>query len=188
MIATCGSGITAAAGTGIAHHLFVKLLTLNKSLPEGKHFEFPYHTFVHCKVFVAAAPLRARALISVPFSGLGLSSPLRIRGLVSHYLANYLIRHRLILQHCFSGKKHSSRISLSSFILSFPRLSQTVRQIIDVLLSLVPVSCEARLAWLIRIQIAATSRRINGNYIWPLINITLSLQLIHTKSDSIILF
>ncbi len=31
MVATCGSGVTAAAGTGIAHHLFSKLFTLGKS-------------------------------------------------------------------------------------------------------------------------------------------------------------
>ena len=139
MIATCGSGITAAAGTGIAHHLFVKLLTLNKSLPEGKHFEFPYHTFVHCKVFVAAAPLRARTLFSVSFSGLGLSSPLLIFGLVGLYPTNNLISRRLILWHYFSRKTHSSCNPLSGFSLSFPRLSQTIRQIIDVLLSLTPV-------------------------------------------------
>ena len=97
MIATCGAGVTAAAGTGLAHHLFLKLLTLEKSLPEGKHSGFPYHTFVHCKVFVAAAPLRARTLVSVSFSGLGLSSPLLIFGLVSLYLTNNLISRRLIL-------------------------------------------------------------------------------------------
>ena len=31
MVTTCGAGVTAAAGTGLAHHLFVKLFTLNKS-------------------------------------------------------------------------------------------------------------------------------------------------------------
>ena len=91
MIATCGAGITAAAGTGLAHHLFVKLLTLNKSLLESKHSGFPYHAFAHCKGSATAAPLRARALVSVPFSGLGLSSPLLIFGLVSLYLTNNLI-------------------------------------------------------------------------------------------------
>ena len=97
MIATRGAGVTAAAGTGLTHHLFSKLLTLKKSLPEGKHSGFPYHTFVHCKVFATAAPLRARALVSVPFSRLGLSSPLLIFGLVSLYLTNNLISRQLIL-------------------------------------------------------------------------------------------
>ncbi len=66
-----------------------------------KHFGFPYHTCVHCKGFAPAAPRRARASISVPFSGLSLSRPLRIFGLVSRYLTNSLIRRRPILKHCF---------------------------------------------------------------------------------------
>ena len=139
MIATCGSGITAAAGTGISHHLFVKLFTLNKSLPEGKHSGSHYHTFVHCKGFAAAAPLRARTLISVSFSGLGLSSPLLIFGLVGLYPTNNLISRRLILWRNLSRKARSSINPLSGISLSFPRLSQTIRQIIDVLLSLSPV-------------------------------------------------
>ena len=99
MIPTRGAGVTAAAGTGLAHHLFSKLLTLGKSLSLDKHLEFPYHTFVHCKVFVTAASLRTRASISVPFSRLELSLPLLIVVLVSHYLTNKLISRRLILWH-----------------------------------------------------------------------------------------
>src|SRR3989344_959440 len=76
-------------------------LHLAKAYAKHKHLESPYHTFVHCKGFPTAAPLRARASISVPFSGLGLSSPLLINGLVSLYLTNYLISRRLILRHCF---------------------------------------------------------------------------------------
>ena len=130
------------------------------------HVEFPCHTFVHCKGFPAAAPLRARALISVPFSGLGLPSPLLILGLVSRYLANSLISHRLILRHYFCEKGPSSAYLLSGFNLSFPRISQTVRQIIDVLLSLVPVLLRAYdLHALSGTPLAATSRRINGNSI-----------------------
>ncbi len=34
MVATCGAGVTAAAGTGLAHHLFSKLFTLGKSYTE----------------------------------------------------------------------------------------------------------------------------------------------------------
>ena len=30
-IATCGAGVTAAAGTRLAHHLFAKIFTLSKS-------------------------------------------------------------------------------------------------------------------------------------------------------------
>ena len=33
MSATRGAGVTAAAGTGLSHHLFVKVFTLNKSSP-----------------------------------------------------------------------------------------------------------------------------------------------------------
>ena len=88
MIPTCGAGVTAAAGTGLAHHLFSKLFLLGKSLSCDRHLEFPYHTFVHCKVFATAASLRTRASISVPFSRLELSLPLLIVALVSLYLTN----------------------------------------------------------------------------------------------------
>ncbi len=91
MVATCDAGVTAAAGTGLAHHLFAELFSLDKSFTLVKHLRSPYHTFVHCKGFAAAAPLRARASVSVPFSGLGLSSPLLIIGMVSLYLAINLI-------------------------------------------------------------------------------------------------
>src|SRR3989344_7534198 len=76
-------------------------LHLAKALPLVKHLESPHHTCVHCGVFATAASLRTRDSISVPFSGLGLSSPLLITGLVSHYLTNSLISRRLIFGHCF---------------------------------------------------------------------------------------
>jgi hypothetical protein len=82
MVATRGAGVTAAAGTSLAHHLFFKIFTLNKSLAKAKHSGFPYRTCVHCKGFAPAAPRGARASISVPFSGLSLSRPLPIFGLV----------------------------------------------------------------------------------------------------------
>ena len=99
MTPTRGAGVTAAAGTGLAHHLFSKLLTLGKSLSLDRHLESPYHTFVHCKGFATAASLRTRASISVPLSRLKLSLPLLIVVLVSHYLTNKLISRRLILWH-----------------------------------------------------------------------------------------
>ncbi len=101
LIPTCGAGVTAAAGTGLTHHLFVEVFTLNKSLPVGKHLGSPYHACAYCKGFLPAASLRTRALISVPFSGLGLSSPLLILGLVSLYLTNNLINRHPILRHYF---------------------------------------------------------------------------------------
>ena len=105
MISTRGAGITAAAGTGLAHHLFIMLITHNKSLPLDKHEGLPYHTCVHCRVFAPAAPLRARTLISVSFWRSSLSRPLPIFDLVSHYLTNNLIGRHLILCSLF---KHSS--------------------------------------------------------------------------------
>ncbi len=82
-----------------------RFLHSTKACLVGKHLGSPYHAFVHCKGFPPAASLRTRALVSVPFSGLGLSSPLRITGLVSHYLTNNLIRRRPIHTHrSFDGK------------------------------------------------------------------------------------
>ncbi len=127
-----------------------------------EHAEFPYHTFVHCKVFAPAAPRGARTSISVSFLGLPLSWPLLIIGLVGHYPTNYLISRQLIHKHYFLRIPHSRWYSSSGFTLSFPRLSQTCGQITDVLLSIVPVSLRIpELAWLSRTQLAAISRRIN---------------------------
>ena len=109
-----------------------------KAYLEGRHLGYPYHACAHCKGFATAAPLRARTLVSVSFSRPGLSSPLLIIGLVSLYLTNYLISHRLILWHCFSEIEHSSIFLLSGVILNFSRLSPTIRQIIEVLLSRPP--------------------------------------------------
>ncbi len=102
-----------------------RCLLLAKAHAVHEHSESPYHAFAHCKVFPTAAPLRARTSISVSFSGHPLSRPLRIFGLVSHYLTNYLIRRRLIFRRYLFGIKHHSIYSLSSIILSFPRLSLT---------------------------------------------------------------
>ena len=107
-----------------------------------KHLGFPYRTFVHCRGFAPAAPRRAGVSVSVPLSGLPLSWPLLIQGLVSRYLTNYLISRRPILRHCFSEKKHSSTNLPSGFTVSFPTLSQTLGEVIDVLLSSPPVSCD----------------------------------------------
>ncbi len=98
MVATRGAGVTAAAGTSLTHHLFFKIFALNKSLAKAKHLGSPYHTFVQCKGFAPAAPRRARASISVPFSGLPLSRPLLIFGLVVLYTTNNLISRQLILR------------------------------------------------------------------------------------------
>ena len=46
-----------------------------------------------------AAPRRAWALVSVPISGLPLSWPVPVKGLVSRYLTNSLIGRSPILRH-----------------------------------------------------------------------------------------
>ena len=117
-------------------------LHLTKAHALHEHWEFPYRTSVQCKVFAPAAPRRAGGSISVPLSGLPLSRPVLIVGLVVLYTANYLISRQLILWLYISIPEHSSIQYLSGFTLSFPRLSRTIGQIIDVLLSLQPGSCE----------------------------------------------
>ncbi len=117
-----------------------RVLTLAKAYAMHKHLGSPYHSFLHCRGFAPAAPRRARTSVSVSFSGLPLSRPLRIFGLVGHYPTNNLIRRRLTLWHYFSRKSHSRHIPISGITLSFPRLSQTIGQIIDVLLSMTPVT------------------------------------------------
>ena len=114
-------------------------LHLAKAHTLYEHWEFPYRTYVQCKVFAPAAPRRARVSVSVPFSGLPLSRPALIKGLVVLYTTNNLISRQLILGRCLSVKGHSSTLYPSGFSLSFPRLSQTQGQIIDVLLSIQPV-------------------------------------------------
>ncbi len=111
-------------------------LHLAKAQVKLEHSGSPHHAFAHCGVFAPAAPRGARASVSVPFSGLPLSRPLPIFGLVVRYTANYLIGRRLILRPYVSGMARSSLHSLSGVVLSFPRLSLTKGQIIDVLLSI----------------------------------------------------
>ena len=116
-----------------------RFLHLAKAHAEHEHSGFPYRTCVHCRVFAAAAPRRARTRVSVSFSGLPLSRPLPISGLVVLYTTNSLIGRQLILRRCLSAKGHSSMYTVSGVTLSFPRLSLTVGQVNDVLLSSLPV-------------------------------------------------
>ncbi len=87
-----------------------RYLLLAKAHALHEHLGFPYHTFVHCKGFAPAAPRRAGVSVSVPLSGLPLSWPVQIFGLVSLYLSNYLICRRLILEHEFKGKRIPAEI------------------------------------------------------------------------------
>ncbi len=100
-----------------------RYLLLAKAHAIHEHLGFPYHTFVHCKGYAPAAPRRAGDSVSVPLSGLPLSRPVLILGLVSRYLSNNLISRRLILRPYVSKIRHSSTNLLFIFSLSFPRLS-----------------------------------------------------------------
>ena len=51
----------------------------------------------HCPIFPTAASRRSRVRVSVPVWGVTLSRPLKIEGLVSRYLTNYLILRTPIL-------------------------------------------------------------------------------------------
>ncbi len=84
----------------------LRFLLLAKAHTKYEHLGFPYHTYVQCKGFAPAAPRRARASISVPFSRLPLSRPLSIFGLVSLYLTNNLIDRQLILKHRSFNRKN----------------------------------------------------------------------------------
>ena len=114
-------------------------LHLAKAHAVHEHWGSPYHTFVHCKGFAPAAPRRAGTSISVSLSGLPLSRPVQIFGLVVRYTANYLICRRPILWHEFRRIRHSRLYSLSSITHSFPCLSLTKGHVNDVLLSMLPI-------------------------------------------------
>ena len=140
-----------------------RFLPFTKAYVKHKHLGSPYHTCVHCKGSAPAAPRGARSSVSVTFSGLPLSGPLRIMGLVSLYLDQQPNPPPTHPEARVSRKDRSRFFSLSRFSHSFPWLSMTSGKIIDVLLSLLPVYCYPRHAWLSRIPIAAIARRINGN-------------------------
>ena len=138
-----------------------RYLPLAKAHAEHEHSEFPYHTFVHCKGFAAAAPRRARTSISVSFWGLPLSWPLWIFGLVGRYPANYLIHRRpIVWRRSFEGKH-------IPVVIPYPVLSSVSRgysRPYGTLSTCYSAVCRGllhKLACLSRIPIAAISRRIN---------------------------
>ncbi len=104
-----------------------RYLLLAKANAMHWHSDSPYHTCVYCKGFAAAALRRARTLISVPFSGLPLSWPLLILGLVGRYPTNSLISRWLILGHCFSRKNHFQNNSYIGFYSQFPKAIPNLR-------------------------------------------------------------
>jgi hypothetical protein len=142
-----------------------KDLTLAKAHAKHEHFGFPYHTFVHCKGFAPAAPRRARTCISVSFSGQPLSRPLRILGLVGHYPTNSLIRRQLILRHEFQRKNIPVFFSYQALHSVSRDYSWPKGRLLTCYWAICRCHKDPWLAWLIRIQIAATSRRINGYWL-----------------------
>jgi hypothetical protein len=78
------------------------LLTQKKFTPQRGvilHAAWLRQAFAHCAIFLTAASRRSLARVSVPVWLIILSDQLRIAGLVSRYLTNYLIRRRPILRH-----------------------------------------------------------------------------------------
>lgn len=69
MAATWTASITAAAGTRLTQSLFAKLFTFGKSLSNEKHSGSICHTFVHCRIFLTAAPRGAGNSVSDSLSG-----------------------------------------------------------------------------------------------------------------------
>ena len=82
----------------LAQHLFAKLAILGKRFTNVNHSDSPHHAYAHCGVCAPAAHRSARALVSVPFSGLMLPHPLRVIGMVGRYPAICLIRRSLIVK------------------------------------------------------------------------------------------
>ena len=62
-----------------------------------RHLEFPYRSFLQCKVFAPAAPRRAWIHVSESISGLLLPQPVPMIGLLGRYPNNNLIGRRPIL-------------------------------------------------------------------------------------------
>jgi len=73
-------------------------LDLIKEFVERTHSGCPCRAFAHCKVCAPAALRRAWLHVSEAISGLSLSRPVRIIGLLSFYLNNSLIRRSPIVK------------------------------------------------------------------------------------------
>ncbi len=86
-----------------------------------RHSEFPYRAFAHCKVFAPDASRRTWVLFSEPISGLLLSQPVPIAGLLIRYINNNLISRRPILGRLsFRTSRIPAADALSSISPSFP--------------------------------------------------------------------
>ena len=101
----CPSRLTAAAGTKLAGTYswsFVIIFAPKKSFTTKiafiTHAISLDQAFAHCLRFLTAASRKSLGRVSVLVWLIVLSDQLRIIGLVSHYLTNYLILRKLILK------------------------------------------------------------------------------------------
>jgi hypothetical protein len=155
VVTTRDAGITAAAGTCLTHHLFLKRskhvrafarmqFGLEKSpLHNRKHSESLRHTCVHCGSFAPAAPRRTRTLVSESVSGLPLSRPVQIIALPGLYPNNKLICRSPIL--C-SARYHSRTSHLSAVSPNFSGLWRAIGYVSYVLLSCSPWQARTSMA------------------------------------------
>ncbi len=122
----------------------LSFLHLVKAHAVHAHLGFPRHAYAHCEGFATAALRRAWTFVSVSISRLPLSRPVRIKATVGRYPTVKLIHRRLILRRWTEYRsshfsdRHSSACRLWVIVLSFPRLSPSLNQIVHVLLSWLP--------------------------------------------------
>lgn len=127
---------------------------------------FPRRTFVHCGGFAPAAPRRVWNLVSGSISGLLLSQPVPIMGLVGLYPTNYLISRRPILRRIIHFKRKPLQESLYiRYYPQFPRVMPVLRVSYPrVTEPFAMIKKIIQLAWLNRIPIAVASARIKRIY------------------------
>ena len=154
--------ITAAAGTELAGASSPGTVTpkgissLGRSspvtavyTPKGflPHAASLRQTFVHCARFPTAASRRSLGRISVPMWPVVLSDRLRVVGLVSRYLTNYLIRRGPLKVRSLSGAFLSPpcrKKSVCGISTGFPVLPPTPRQVAHVLRTRSPLPLPRR--------------------------------------------
>ena len=161
MVPTCGAGVTAAAGTSLAHHLFREVFTLTKSLGETEALRIPPSRFRALRSFrdcctpwgwdqYLSVPLRATTLMALTRHRLGEPLP--------HQLPDGPPTDREVPKLCGMGGFHTP-----FHIQYYPQFPEVIlgftvryRRVTEQFAML-----SHRLACLSRILIAATSCRIN---------------------------
>lgn len=168
MATTWAAGVTAAAGTSLTQP-FLQMLFKHLNSLLWRHSEFPYHAFAHCKVFAPDASRRTWVLFSEPISGILLSQPIPINGLLIHYINNNLIgRGPTLRRLSFRTSRIPAIDALSGISPSFPGVIPVQRTSYPRVtepsagLPLPPRRKKhPRLTWLKRTLIAVASGRIN---------------------------